>query len=74
LRSQAAEFRRPALVICGKHDLLVPPAVGRELSDTLPDAHWELISNCAHFPPVEQPVATAEAITQFLADTPRRAG
>jgi pimeloyl-ACP methyl ester carboxylesterase len=74
LRAQAAEFRRPALVICGKHDLLVPPAIGRELSDTLPDAHWELISNCAHFPPVEQPVATAAAIAQFIADTPRGSG
>lgn len=69
LRVIAAELRVPALVLSGEHDVVVPPAIGRELVDILPDAHWVLIPACAHLPPVEQPAATAAAIARFLSDS-----
>lgn len=67
-RDVAAGLRVPALVISGERDLVVPPAVGRELTDILPDAHWSLINGAAHLPPVEQPAATVTAISRFLAN------
>ena len=68
-RAQAEELRVPALVISGDHDTVVPPAVAREIADTLPDGPWPLVKGGAHLVPVEHPAATAAAITRFLADT-----
>lgn len=69
LRLQADALRVPALVLSGEHDVVVPPAVARQLSDILPDAHWGLIKGAAHLPPVEQPQATSAAIAKFLSET-----
>lgn len=68
LRASAEGLRVPALVLSGERDVAVPPAVGRELADVLPDAHWQVLSGCAHLPPVEQPAAMVAAIAAFLAE------
>ena len=68
LRARAEGLRLPALVLSGQHDVVVPPAVGRELADILPDAHWQVLKGCAHLPVVEQPAAVTAAITRFLTE------
>ena len=62
------DLRAPALVLSGEHDITVSPAMAREFIDTLPDAHGVVISAAAQFPPVEQPAATAAAISRFLTE------
>jgi 3-oxoadipate enol-lactonase len=68
LRAEAEGLRVPALVLSGEHDPAVPPALGRELADVLPDADWRMIRGCGHLPPVEQPAAVITAIAPFLSE------
>jgi 3-oxoadipate enol-lactonase len=66
LSDQVHQVTLPALVLCGAEDGATPPDVVREFAESLPDARFELIDNAGHTPAVENPVAMANAITQFL--------
>ena len=65
-RQTLARIRKPVLVLCGAEDIATPPELGRELAELIPGAQFALINNAAHLPCVEQPVAVAERIMQFL--------
>ena len=56
----------PALVIAGRDDQLIPPAVSRQLADAIPGAQFTLIPDAGHLCPLEQPVATSRVIAEFL--------
>ncbi len=58
----------PALVLWGRHDPLVPLAVGKQLAAALPHARLEILEECGHYPQQEEPEETARLIGEFLAD------
>ena len=49
------ELRVPLLVLCGADDAGTPPAENRKLAGLVPDARYEEMAGCRHFPNVEMP-------------------
>ncbi|HVB17447.1 MAG TPA: alpha/beta hydrolase [Stellaceae bacterium] len=56
---------RPALVLWGEQDGIVPPSYGERLAASLPNARFAPISDAAHYPQIEQPERVAAAIERF---------
>ena len=67
LRGCLAAIAIPTLVIAGTHDPSTPPALGRELADAIPGAHY-LELDSAHLSNIEQAGAFNAAITRFFTD------
>ncbi|WP_042694942.1 alpha/beta fold hydrolase [Azospirillum sp. B506] len=63
-RPGLAAIRCPTLVICGRQDILTPPALHEEMADAIPGARLVLIEECGHLSAMEQP----QAITALLRD------
>lgn len=59
----------PALCMVGDQDGSTPPEVVAELAGLIPRSHLVTIEGAGHLPCVEQPDATAAAMTSFLAET-----
>jgi pimeloyl-ACP methyl ester carboxylesterase len=64
--SQLGEIDVPALVICGEHDAISPPAEMRGIASAMPNATFELIEGAGHMAPLESPAAVNHAIARFL--------
>jgi pimeloyl-ACP methyl ester carboxylesterase len=60
----------PTLLIWGQRDVLVPPAVGEQLRDELPDARMLAIPNAGHVVMYDRPRAFDKAALGFLAGQP----
>ena len=58
----------PALVIWGRHDPLVPLAVGERLAAALPQARLEILEECGHYPQQEEPEGTARLMGEFVSE------
>lgn len=69
LREAVATIRQPVLAIGGDGDGSTPADLVRETAARIRDARFELIAGAGHIPCVEQPEATAAAITRFLKET-----
>lgn len=70
----SADLRRircPALLVAGRHDLLLPPALAEEVLSLLPagTAQLEIDEEAAHFLPYQQPTRFARRVLHFLAQT-----
>jgi len=61
-----AEFDVPALVLCGQHDTISPPAEMRGFASQMPSARYIEIADAGHMSPLEQPAAVNAAIGEFL--------
>lgn len=57
----------PALVICGEHDPLFPVKRQEFMAELIPVARLQVIPGAGHFPTLEQPEATTEVLTDWLA-------
>jgi pimeloyl-ACP methyl ester carboxylesterase len=66
ITAKLGTLHMPALVFWGADDALVPPAVGRALSDELPHAHFFALPGCGHLPTLEKPAEAAAAFGAFL--------
>lgn len=55
----------PTLFVWGARDGIVSPDYGRAYASRVPGAKFVEIAGAAHFPQIEQPGATIEAITAF---------
>ncbi len=66
LGAAVGEIAVPTLVLCGAEDAATPPDLGRELANSLPNAHFDTIADAGHTICVEQPEATAAAIAEFM--------
>ena len=64
--------RCPSLVIAGEHDVLLPPALGREAASLIPGARFEIMPDAAHFAPYQRPEAFAARVARFLDAALRR--
>ena len=56
----------PALLVCGQHDVISPPAEMRQIADQMPQARFIEIAGAGHLAPLEQPAAVNAAIRDFL--------
>jgi pimeloyl-ACP methyl ester carboxylesterase len=61
-----AEVRQPTLVISGEFDPLVPPALSKQVAESIPGARYVVIRNAAHTPMDERPREFASAVLEFL--------
>ncbi len=56
----------PALVVWGREDRLLPAATAERWCELLPNARLKLIAKAGHFPGLEQPQPTADAVLGFV--------
>ena len=62
-------LRLPVLGLVGSEDATTPPDLMRETMDLIPGSKFQIIRKSGHFPPVEDPIAVAEALNRFLVET-----
>lgn len=60
------EIDTPAVVICGQHDVISPPAEMQGIAAAMPRATFELIPGAGHMAPLEAPGKVNAAIARFL--------
>jgi pimeloyl-ACP methyl ester carboxylesterase len=60
------EINVPALVVCGRHDVISPPAEMRQIAEKLPQGCYVEIKDAGHMAPLEQPAAVNAAMRKFL--------
>jgi pimeloyl-ACP methyl ester carboxylesterase len=56
----------PTLVVWGNQDRLVPPVYADEFADRLPDASVRRLDGAGHFPQLEAPEMTTDAVVGFF--------
>lgn len=56
----------PCLVVVGANDILLAPALSREVHELVAGSEFETIENAAHFPPYQAPEAFAGLVSGFL--------
>ena len=61
-------LRLPVLGLVGSEDSTTPPDLVRETIDLIPGSKFAIIRQSGHFPPIENPMAVAEALNRFLAE------
>lgn len=59
-------IRVPTHVVWGEHDRLFPLRIGQEYQRLIPGARLTVLPGCGHLPPIEQPQACAQVVTQFV--------
>jgi 3-oxoadipate enol-lactonase len=59
-------IRIPTLVVVGAEDRVTPPAVADAMAKAIPGARYAVIPGAGHVSPLEQPLATSRALTDFL--------
>lgn len=62
-------YKRPALVLCGKHDVLCPLERHELMHTLLENSKLEIIEDAGHLPTLEQPKITTMALSSWLEDT-----
>lgn len=65
-RPHLAAIRCPTLVIAGREDGIMPVAWLEELAHGIPGARLEVIEDCGHMAPLEQPERVTELLAQWL--------
>jgi len=64
--SRLGEISVPALVICGQHDGISPPAEMRQIAEKLPQARFVEIPGVGHMSPLEAPGLVNDEIRRFI--------
>jgi 3-oxoadipate enol-lactonase len=60
----------PTLVVSGGQDTILPPRLGRQIVERLPQATYAEVADAAHLIPLEQPEAANRLIATFLQQLP----
>lgn len=61
-----AKVAIPTLVLTGQHDCIWPPGAGAALAARIRGARFEVVEDAAHFPPLQEPLAVADTVAEFL--------
>ena len=61
-------YKRPALVLCGRHDVLCPLERHELMHTLLENSKLEIIEDAGHLPTLEQPKITTTALASWLED------
>ena len=67
-RPTLAAIKCPTLIVCGRDDLVTPLEVHRELAAQIPGARLEIIEECGHLLPLEQPEQVTELLRDWLGE------
>lgn len=62
------EITIPTLILHGDDDQLLPVAIAQRAHQLIPNSRLQIIPNCGHLAPLEQPEAVNRALREFLAD------
>ncbi len=62
-------IKNPTLVIGFSDDVVLPPHLGREVADAMPNGRFLEIPDAGHLGFIEQPQAVNEAVLKFFADS-----
>jgi len=68
-KNTLGSFKRPALVLCGRHDVLCPLERHELMHTLLENSKLEIIEDAGHLPTLEQPKITTMALASWLEDT-----
>jgi pimeloyl-ACP methyl ester carboxylesterase len=66
LKKRIHRVEAPTLLVWGEGDRLVPSVYADEFAGRLRDARVQMVANTGHAPHLEQPVAVARAVRDFL--------
>ena len=66
LLSRLPAITAPVLVVWGPADRIVPPSHGKAYAAAIPNARLVLVETAGHLPQIEQPVALAAAVGDFV--------
>ncbi|WP_322768475.1 alpha/beta fold hydrolase [Frankia sp. Cr1] len=61
----------PTLVVVGAEDAATPPAKAERIAARIPGAHLQIVANCGHTSPLEQPEMITGLLDTFLATVDR---
>jgi 3-oxoadipate enol-lactonase len=61
----------PALVLCGEHDGLTPPAVGEDMARAIPGGRFARVPDAGHLSSIENPRAFNRELLGFLNSLPQ---
>lgn len=70
LLRRLGRIRVPTLILWGRHDRLIPSAVGQAYEKAIPGSRLAFIEEAGHAPLREAPEACARAVTRFLDGQP----
>ena len=65
-RPTLAWIKCPTLVLSGDEDNTIPNALSVEMANGIPGARLVILPQCGHLPQPEQPMATADALAEWL--------
>ncbi|MDB3882094.1 alpha/beta hydrolase [Amylibacter sp.] len=68
-KNTLGSYKRPALVLCGRHDVLCPLERHELMHTLLDNSKLEIIEDAGHLPTLEQPKITTMALASWLEDT-----
>ena len=68
-KNTLGSYKRPALVLCGRHDVLCPLERHELMHTLLENSKLEIIEDAGHLPTLEQPRITTMALASWLEDT-----
>lgn len=66
-RPSLKDIRVATLVVSGDADRLISNEFSREMAELIPRAKLEILAQCGHLAPMEQPEALVEAMDEWLA-------
>jgi pimeloyl-ACP methyl ester carboxylesterase len=64
--ADASAIRAPVLLVAGRDDGISPPANSEGLAADLANARVQVLEQCGHWHPIEQPAALNAALREFL--------
>ena len=67
-KNTLGSYKRPALVLCGRHDVLCPLERHELMHTLLENSKLEIIEDAGHLPTLEQPKITTTALASWLED------
>jgi pimeloyl-ACP methyl ester carboxylesterase len=65
-RSGLRNIHCPTQVIGGRQDALTPPDIVREIADSVSNARFDIVENCGHLSPLEQPEKVTALMIKWL--------
>jgi pimeloyl-ACP methyl ester carboxylesterase len=65
-RADLAGITCPALIICGREDVVTPLELSEEMAAGIPDARLVVIEECNHYASMERPWAVSALLQQWL--------
>jgi pimeloyl-ACP methyl ester carboxylesterase len=65
-RSDLARIRVPALILCGREDMVTRLSLHEEMASLIPGARLAVIENCGHLSTMERPAEVSTALRRWL--------